>query len=37
MSHFTKCELKMTNLAAIKKALEDLELTVHRGRAGPGR
>ncbi|MCA9677875.1 MAG: DUF1257 domain-containing protein [Kofleriaceae bacterium] len=24
MSHFTKCELKMTNLAAIKKALEDL-------------
>jgi hypothetical protein len=26
MSHFTKCELKMTNLAAIKKALADLEL-----------
>ena len=24
MSHFTKCALKMTNLAAIKKALEDL-------------
>lgn len=24
MSHFTKCELKMTNLAALKKALEDL-------------
>jgi hypothetical protein len=27
MSHFTKCELKMTNLAAIKKALADLELS----------
>jgi hypothetical protein len=26
MSHFTKCELKMTNLAALKKALEDLKL-----------
>jgi len=26
MSHFTKCELKMTNLEAIKLALEDLEL-----------
>ncbi len=25
MSHFTKCELKMTNLQALKKALEDLE------------
>ena len=24
MSHFTKCALKMTNLAAIKKALADL-------------
>lgn len=24
MSHFTKCELKMTNLAALKKALADL-------------
>jgi hypothetical protein len=24
MSHFTKCDLKMTNLEAIKKALEDL-------------
>lgn len=24
MSHFTKCELKMTNLGAIKRALEDL-------------
>jgi hypothetical protein len=26
MSHFTKCELKMTNLAAIKAALADLAL-----------
>ena len=26
MSHFTKCALKMTNLAAIKKALEDMQL-----------
>ena len=25
MSHFTKCELKMTNLSAIIAALEDLE------------
>jgi hypothetical protein len=26
MSHFTKCELKLTNLAAIKKALADLQI-----------
>ena len=26
MSHFTKCVLKMTNLAAIKKALADMKL-----------
>ena len=26
MSHFTKCELKMTNLAALKQALTDLQL-----------
>jgi hypothetical protein len=26
MSHFTKCALKMTNLAALKKALADLAL-----------
>jgi hypothetical protein len=26
MSHFTKCALKMTNLAAIKKELEDMQL-----------
>lgn len=25
MSHFTKCELKITNLAALKRALEDLD------------
>ena len=25
MSHFTKCALKMTNLAALKKALADLQ------------
>ena len=25
MSHFTKCALKMTNLAAIKKALADMK------------
>jgi len=27
MSHFTKCELKITNLAALKRALEDLDYT----------
>ncbi|MEZ4368369.1 MAG: DUF1257 domain-containing protein, partial [Kofleriaceae bacterium] len=26
MSHFTKCALKLTNLAAIKKALEDMKV-----------
>ena len=26
MSHFTKCELKLTNLAALKAALKDLEM-----------
>jgi len=26
MSHFTKCELKITNLAALKAALEDLKM-----------
>jgi hypothetical protein len=26
MSHFTKCALKMTNLQAIKKALQDMNL-----------
>jgi len=27
MSHFTKCELKITNLSALKRALEDLNLS----------
>ena len=36
MSHFTKCELKMTNLAAIKKALADLELTFNEAFEGQG-
>jgi hypothetical protein len=31
MSHFTKCELKMTNLAALKKALEELQLKFVEG------
>jgi len=26
MSHFTRCDLRMTNLAALKRALEDMEL-----------
>ena len=25
MSHFTKCELKLVNLEAVKRALKDLE------------
>jgi hypothetical protein len=28
MSHFTKCDLKMTNFEALKKALADMELSV---------
>lgn len=28
MSHFTKCDLKMTNVEALKKALADMELNV---------
>jgi hypothetical protein len=28
MSHFTKCDLKMTNLEALKKALADMALNV---------
>jgi hypothetical protein len=28
MSHFTKCDLKMTNVEALKKALVDMELNV---------
>jgi len=34
MSHFTKCALKMTNLAAIKKALEDMKLNVKYAEQG---
>ncbi len=29
MSHFTKCELKLTNLNAIKKALADMQMKVN--------
>lgn len=36
MSHFTKCELKMTNLAAIKKALEELSLSFQDAEEGQG-
>ena len=31
MSHFTKCDLKLTNLAAIKKALADLGFAFTEG------
>lgn len=34
MSHFTKCALKMTNLAAIKKALADLGHTFTEAQQG---
>ena len=34
MSHITKCELKMTNLAAIRAALEDLKLTYEEAAQG---
>lgn len=34
MSHFTKCALKMTNLAAIKKALADLQHTFTEAEQG---
>lgn len=34
MSHFTKCALKMTNLQAIKKALEDLKHKVSYAEQG---
>jgi hypothetical protein len=34
MSHFTKCALKMTNLAALKKALADLKLQYQDGTQG---
>lgn len=34
MSHFTKCALKMTNLAALKKALADMKLEFTEAEAG---
>ena len=34
MSHFTKCALKMTNLAAIKKALADMQLSFTEAEQG---
>ncbi|HUH01758.1 MAG TPA: DUF1257 domain-containing protein [Kofleriaceae bacterium] len=34
MSHFTKCELKMTNLEALKRALDDLELEYQAAEQG---
>lgn len=34
MSHFTKCALKMTNLAAIKKALADLNYKFNEAEQG---
>lgn len=34
MSHFTKCALKMTNLAAIKKALADMQLAFTEAEQG---
>ena len=34
MSHFTKCELKLTNLAAIVAALKDMELKFQEAEAG---
>jgi len=36
MSHFTKCALKMTNLAAIKKALADLNYKFAEEEQGQG-
>lgn len=36
MSHFTKCDLKLTNLEAIKRALADMELTFAEAEAGQG-
>ena len=34
MSHFTKCDLKMTNVEALKKALADREMNVVEAEAG---
>ncbi len=34
MSHFTKCDLKMTNLEALKRALAEMQLAVVEAPAG---
>ncbi len=34
MSHFTKCDLKLTNLEAIKLALDDMKLGYEEAKAG---
>ena len=34
MSHFTKCEMRLTNLAALKKALADLNLKFEAAEQG---
>jgi hypothetical protein len=34
MSHFTKCDLKMTNYEALKKALADMELAFQEANEG---
>lgn len=34
MSHFTKCELKMVNLEAIKRALEEMKLNYQEAETG---
>jgi hypothetical protein len=34
MSHFTKCDLKLTNLEAVKKAVEDMQLPFLAAEAG---
>jgi Protein of unknown function (DUF1257) len=36
MSHFTKCELKMTNLAALRAALADMQLKFVEDEVGQG-
>lgn len=36
MSHFTKCDLKITNLVALKKALADLNHTFAEAQEGVG-
>ena len=34
MSHFTKCDLRMNNLEAIKRAMADMELSIEEAQAG---